>query len=200
MNNLLIVFVKTPVKGAVKTRLANSIGETAALAVYKKLLVHTKQTILGCRADKCIAYDGIAEIYDIWENQVFQKIMQQGDNLGDRMYNAFQGGFALEYRHICLIGSDIYELKPEILNQAFEYLGKHDMSIGPASDGGYYLIGMNKPHELLFKNIKWSTGEVLSETIKKAQKAGLSYALLPVLNDIDELEDIRAEDRDFLLG
>jgi uncharacterized protein len=200
MKNLLIVFVKTPIKGMVKTRLAISIGESAALAVYKKLLVCTRQNVLPCDAEKCVAYDGKIESDDLWENHLFQKITQIGDDLGEKMYHAIKEQFGLAYEHICLIGSDIYQLNPHILNQAFKYLEDHDLVLGPASDGGYYLIGMNKPHELLFKNIAWSTSEVLPQTIALAQKAGLTYALLPVLNDIDELGDIRPEDRDFLLG
>lgn len=200
MKNLLIVFVKPPLKGAVKTRLAKSIGKSAALAVYKKLLLHTKQNVLKCAADKCVAYDGKIEYSDLWKNHIFQKITQQGHDLGEKMYNAFKDRFGLSYEHICLIGSDIYELNPNILNQAFKHLEDHDLVIGPASDGGYYLIGMNKPHELLFKNIVWSTDGVLSKTIEQAQRAGLTYSLLPVLNDIDELEDIKPEDRDYLLG
>lgn len=200
MKNLLIVFVKPPIKGAVKTRLAKSIGKSAALAVYKKLLLHTKQNVLKCAADKCIAYDGKIYSGDLWENNIFQKITQQGYNLGEKMYNAIKDRFGLAYERICLIGSDIYELNPDILNQAFKLLEDYDLVLGPASDGGYYLIGMNKPYELLFNNITWSTSDVLPKTIELAQKAGLTYALLPVLNDIDELEDIKPEDRDFLLG
>lgn len=200
MKNLLIVFVKPPFKGAVKTRLAKSIGKSAALAVYKKLLLHTKQNVLECAADKCIAYDGEIDHSDLWENHIFEKITQQGNDLGEKMYNAFKDRFGLSYEHICLIGSDIYELNPDILNQAFIHLEDHNLVLGPATDGGYYLIGMNKPLELLFNNIKWSTSEVLSKTIDRAQRTGLTYSLLPVLNDIDDLEDIRPEDRDFLLG
>jgi rSAM/selenodomain-associated transferase 1 len=200
MKNLLIVFVKPPFKGAIKTRLAKSIGKSAALAVYKKLLLHTKQNVLECAADKCIAYDGEIDHSDPWENHIFEKITQQGNDLGEKMHNAFKDRFEKSYEHICLIGSDIYELNPDILNQAFIHLEDHNLVLGPAADGGYYLIGMNKPHELLFNNIKWSTSEVLSKTIERAQRTGLTYSLLPVLNDIDDLEDIRPEDRDFLLG
>jgi uncharacterized protein len=200
VRNLIVIFVKSPVPGKVKTRLAAAIGETAALSVYKKLLLRTRQNASACSADKCVAYADKIVHNDIWENHIFQKMAQKGADLGERMYYAFQEGFSLAYKHICLIGSDIYELRPDILNQAFKYLEDHDLVLGPASDGGYYLIGMNQPYASLFHDIEWSTGEVLQKTIKLALKAGLKYILLPELNDIDTLEDIRPEHRDFLLG
>jgi hypothetical protein len=199
-DNLLIIFVRPPVKGKVKTRLADSIGAFKALSVYKKLLLHTKQVALACPADKCVAYSENIETKDIWDSRNFQKMTQEGDDLGKRMHNAFVRGFANSYNHVCLIGSDIFELTTNILNTAFTYLQTHDLVIGPASDGGYYLIGMNKPNEFLFQDIPWSTGEVLLKTLERARQLELRSIFLKELNDIDDIEDIKPEDRDNLLS
>ncbi len=127
--NLLIIFARTPMKGKVKTRLANSIGSSKALSVYKKLLSHTKEITAGCGADKCVAYSDDIVTNDLWDKKTFQKVMQQGNDLGERMHNAFIQGFSEKYKHVCLIGSDIFELTTDILNLAFDKLKTNDLVI-----------------------------------------------------------------------
>ena len=200
MKNVLIIFVKNPQLGKVKSRLAKSIGDMNALSVYKKLLKMTKEIVIDLEFDKRVCYSDMIDQDDLWDNGIFQKGLQKGDDLGLRMYNAFKDASEDSYQKICLIGSDIIELTDEIIIKAFSLLDEHDIVLGPSFDGGYYLIGMKTPAKVLFENISWSTGVVLSETINEIHKLKLNYALLPTLNDIDEIEDINDSNRDFLFS
>ncbi len=197
---LLIIFVKTAKDGEVKTRLAASVGNVKALSIYKKLVEKTHEITVGLSQDKWVAYSGSIIKNDIWENDIFNKIQQRGNDLGQRMSNAFEDGFDKSFHHICLVGSDIFELFDEIIKQSFHLLNTNDLVLGPAKDGGYYLIGMRKPQREIFEDIPWSTREVLQKTIEKAEILNLKIGILPMLNDIDTLEDIREEDRGFLLS
>lgn len=189
--NLLIIFVKNPELGKVKTRLAATIGEQEALRIYKQLLAHTWETTKDQPADKVVFYSDYVDFSDEWENDIFQKHRQEGADLGDRMFNAFQWGFSKGYSSVCIIGSDCYELNTKTINDAFERLKKSQVVIGPCLDGGYYLLGMNKLHNFLFKNKHWSTGSVLKETIKDIEKHNLSACLLAVLRDVDVESDLK---------
>lgn len=200
MNDILIVFVKNPIKGSVKSRLAKTIGNVKALSVYNRLLYRTKIIILNLIVDKRICYSDFICKTDLWELSSFQKSLQFGDNLGLRMYNAIKEASDEGYSKICLIGSDSMELTSDIVNSAFNLLDSHDVVLGPSSDGGYYLIGMKPPIKNIFDRIDWSTELVLKQTIKKAENLKLGYRLLPVLNDIDEIDDINDADRDYLLS
>ena len=200
MEKLLIIFVKNPKIGKVKSRLAKSIGDRKALSVYKKLLRRTKEHVIDLEIDKRVCYSEMIDQEDLWENSKFQKSLQQGDDLGVRMYNAIKDASKDPYHKICLIGSDIMELTDEIIIRAFSLLDEHDIVLGPSFDGGYYLIGMKSPVKELFLNKKWSTEVVLAETVNKIKKLKLTYALLPTLNDIDEIEDLSDSDRDYLLS
>jgi len=200
MKKLLIIFVKNPELGKVKSRLAKSIGEKKALSVYKKLLERTKEVLMEIEIDKRVCYSEIIDQEDLWENSNFQKSLQKGDDLGVRMHNAIDAAFKDLYGKICLIGSDIMDLSDEIIKNAFNLLDDHDIVLGPSFDGGYYLIGMKSPAKELFLNKKWSTGVVLEEAIDEIKKLKLTYAFLPTLNDIDEIEDINDKDRNYLLS
>lgn len=197
---LLIVFTKNPDKGKVKTRLARSVGENKALSIYQKLLWHTHKVVNDLAMDKCVAYSEYIDQQDIWENDRFQKCLQSGDSLGSKMHNALEEGFRKSYDRICLIGSDIFELTSSIVEQAFHNLHNHDLVIGPALDGGYYLIGMNHPLPEVFTNIPWGSEKVLDKTLDQANKLSLNIAQLPTLNDIDVVEDIRNDDKNCLLS
>ncbi|MCK5702753.1 MAG: TIGR04282 family arsenosugar biosynthesis glycosyltransferase [Cyclobacteriaceae bacterium] len=200
MKNLLIIFVKNPKIGKVKSRLANSIGEEKALSVYKKLLLKTNEVVIDLEFDKCVCYSESIDQEDLWENSIFLKAKQKGENLGVRMRNAFSDAFENSYDKICLIGSDILELTDEIIVRAFDHLDTHDIVLGPSLDGGYYLIGMKSPVSHVFENKKWGTGEVLKATLNDINKMSLKYSLLPILNDIDEIEDINDSNRGYLFS
>ena len=160
--NVLMIFIKNPVLGKVKTRLAKTIGDKNALEVYEDLLAYTFAVANSVPVDKAVFYSEHIINQDIWIKGDFQKHEQLGKNLGERMLNAFIVTFDMGYNNVIIIGSDCFELKPEIINNAFDQLKTKDIVIGPAKDGGYYLLGMNMLYEGLFNNKKWS-----SEKIKK---------------------------------
>ncbi|PIQ48926.1 MAG: glycosyltransferase [Cytophagales bacterium CG12_big_fil_rev_8_21_14_0_65_40_12] len=187
---LLIIFVKNPELGRVKTRLAATVGDQAALNIYKRLLDRTKQITSALPFDKTVFYDRILDEEDLWNAKGFTKDLQQEGDLGQRMSTAFQRSFEKGYKRICIIGSDCYELTTEILNDAFNVLKSKNTVIGGAKDGGYYLVGMNQWLPKIFANKAWSTAEVYNSTIKDFVELGMTYAELPKLNDVDTEEDL----------
>ena len=194
MNRLLIIFARNPELGKIKTRLAKTLGDEMALAIYYKLLAHAQQITHNLDYDKAVYYSSYADTEDNWDNRVYKKKVQKGHDLGERMFNAIDDALAAGYESVVLIGTDIYELTSEIIDNAFNKLTVHDVVIGPAKDGGYYLIGMKKPNSSIFKLSAWSTPGVFSETVKRIENADLSWAKTALLNDIDEPEDLRGTD------
>ncbi|WP_026464674.1 TIGR04282 family arsenosugar biosynthesis glycosyltransferase [Adhaeribacter aquaticus] len=188
--NLLIIFVKNPELGKVKTRLAATVGNIEALRIYQLLLDRTRNITADLACDKIVYYAGFIPELDSWDKEIYQKTVQEGADLGIRMLHAFEQGFQAGYTRICIIGSDCYELTPSILDQAFEELQTKEVVIGPSTDGGYYLLGMNSLQPELFQNKNWSTATVLPETLETLQEKALAYGLLPVLTDIDEEKDL----------
>lgn len=189
----LIIFVRHPVRGRVKTRIAATLGEETALAVYRELLLHTAAITRPVEADKFVFYaDGIEE-NDLWDTAVYQKRAQADGDLGERMQQAFQELFAAGYQHIAIIGSDCFELSTAIIENAFSSLQSSDAVAGPSTDGGYYLLGMRSFAPSVFEDKKWSTGSVMSDTLQSIRALGWDYTLLPVLSDVDEAADIPPE-------
>lgn len=188
--NHLIVFIKNPELGKVKTRLAKTVGEDNALYIYKLLIEHTYQISLPVNAEKHVYYSSFIENSDQFNDIIFRKNIQKGKDLGERMSNAIKDSLGNWASKVVLIGSDCYELNSGIIEEAFLMLDKHDVVIGPAEDGGYYLIGMKNLHDKLFKNKEWSGPDVMLDTILDCNDLGLSHYLLPTLNDVDEEEDL----------
>lgn len=188
MSNALIVFIRNPVKGKVKTRLGRAIGDDAALQVYLQLCLLTRNAICTFSGKKYLFYSDEIIWNDEWDSREFDKQRQVGNDLGERISNAFEMAF-LVHRRILLIGSDCPYLKPYHLNQALDYLNDADCVIGPAKDGGYYLIGLNQRIPGLFLNKSWSTSLVFNETCDTLKNDNHSYALLETLEDIDNPED-----------
>ncbi len=190
MNNAVIIFVKTPVLGKVKTRLAATIGDEKALDIYLQLLSHTLLSVKEIMADVFVYFsDTIDENIFEFENIFFKKV-QTGHNLGERMQHAFEEVFDLWYDNIVIIGTDCSGIDLNLLDESFEVLDNADVVIGPAADGGYYLLGMKKLYPKLFQNINWSTASVLSSTIDSCKVQNLTHLLLPILHDIDEEKDL----------
>jgi rSAM/selenodomain-associated transferase 1 len=187
----LIIFVRNPVLGKVKTRIAQTAGDEAALQIYRQLLQHTSAITTKVDADKFVFYSDKIEQEDNWENEIFNKQLQTGSSLGEKMSNAFQLLFNKGYNHIAIIGSDCYELTAEIINHALGSLNSFDTVIGPAKDGGYYLLGMNNFYPGLFTVKNWSTETVAAETIQLITRHNISSYQLPLLSDIDTEEDWR---------
>lgn len=185
---LLMIFVKNAVKGKVKTRLAAAVGDDKALEIYHTLLQHTQEVTFPLSQDKAVYYsDEIVE--DNWSEKHYQKKVQQGNDLGARMYHAFQEAFDVGYEQVVIIGSDCLEISTSIIQKAFESLTNNDAVIGPSEDGGYYLLGLNAPNRALFENKSWSTDKVLEQTIHALEQQDKLYKILPLLNDVDTIED-----------
>lgn len=189
---LLIVFAKNPVKGKVKSRLAKTVGDDVALAVYAKLLKHTLDVSIPLNCEKIIYYSDFIPVDDNFKQSGFVQKLQRGSDLGERMLNAFHDSFQLGFDSVCIIGTDCFELSTDILRAAFDILKKNQAVIGPAEDGGYYLLGLSFPCEALFKNKSWSTEKVLKETIETMNYKKISFSLLPQLRDIDNEADLKA--------
>ncbi|TNE56444.1 MAG: glycosyltransferase [Bacteroidetes bacterium] len=189
MSLILLIFIKNPRLGRVKTRLARTVGATRALQIYRQLLEHTRLAALAVQAERWVYYSEQVEAQDIWEDTVFRKFSQSGSDLGYRMASAFADAFRTGATRAVIIGSDCPELSGSFLESAFSALEEVDFVLGPAADGGYYLLGMNTPAPWIFEDIRWSTASVLAHTLKKIQAAGMTYTLLPELSDIDTEAD-----------
>jgi hypothetical protein len=187
----LVIFIKNPVYGRVKTRLAADLGNEQALSIYRQLLTHTRTQALACAAERLLFYSDTIDELDEWPVAFFSKHLQHGSDLGARMAHALGQALAGAERAV-LIGSDIPGLTAGILTQAFDLLDAHDFVLGPAADGGYYLIGMRQPAAAVFENITWSTPTVLQATLGRIQALGGSCGLLPTLSDIDTAADWQA--------
>lgn len=195
MENALIIFVRNLEKGKVKKRLAKSIGEDKTLEVYKFLLEYTKDVTICCKCNLFVFYSDYLHISDVFDDHIFSKHLQEGNDLGERMANAFKVVFSLGCKNVCIIGSDCYGLQTEILEEAFEqFHNNQDIVIGPSSDGGYYLLGMTKVYPDFFTNKDWGTSTVLEDTFETINKLGLTAATLEELNDIDTIEDLLETD------
>jgi uncharacterized protein len=185
----LIIFQKNLIPGKVKTRLANDIGDVEALKVYQFLVDSTVKVVCELEVDKFVFYSDFIDDSNPIESGKFHYAVQSGDHLGERMKNAFQLMFSKGYRSVVLIGTDCPELGFSGLINAFQLLDKNDVVLGPAKDGGYYLLGMSSFCPGLFEGIPWSTDQVLKLTRDRADQLNLTYEFLEVLSDIDTLED-----------
>lgn len=183
---LLIVFVRHPELGQVKTRLAKKIGQEAALEVYQKLLAATRELCNTLDVPKAIYYAG--EAGPAWMGASVYR-QSEGD-LGERMEHAFRNAFTSGFKKVVIIGSDCPELNSDGILKAFQALETQDLVIGPARDGGYYLLGMSHLIPELFQNKSWSTSLVLGETIEEARRLSQNVALLQLLSDLDTMEDL----------
>lgn len=189
-DSLLMIFAKNPELGKVKTRLAKTIGDKQALMIYLKLLEYTHTVADRVFADKAIFYSNKVQDFDILDYYKFPKFLQKGDDLGDRMNRAFGQAFGQHYEKVLIIGSDCFEITTEIIEDALTALNDHNVVIGPAKDGGYYLLGMDRHYSHVFKNKTWSTEDVFLDTLLDLKKLKLSYHILPTLSDVDEEKDL----------
>ena len=193
MKSALIIFLKYPELGRSKTRLAKDLGNENALKVYIKLLEHTKLISKQLKIDKYLFYDKVTANKMPWGDDIYQTAYQIESDLGGRMQNAFEQLFLKGYERLVIIGSDCYELTQDVIEQAFELLNTSDAVIGPAKDGGYYLLGLRKLIPQLFADVAWSTDEVFLSTVKTLENLNLTYSTTPILSDIDTIEDLTPE-------
>jgi len=186
--NALIIFVRNSELGKVKTRLAKTIGNEKALAVYQDLLFHTMSVTQMVDCDKFVFYDNSIVENDIWTSSIFEKKIQFGVDLGVKMQNALQELFNIGYKNCVIVGSDLFDLQTKHITEALHKLETNNAVIGPAEDGGYYLLGLKKIIPALFSNKNWGTETVLKDTLKNL--SSYSVGFLEVLNDIDTIEDL----------
>ena len=184
LKSLLIIFSRTPVYGKVKKRLASKLGKAKALAIHRRLLEHTLAVA-----------NNSGSLYKVYLSEEpkteidFSYELQSGADLGERMNNALLAELET-FTKVCLIGSDCLALTDTDITNAFKQLDMADVVIGPAIDGGYYLIGMKKPHPHIFSEISWGTSTVLENTLQKCASSGLVVHQLTILGDIDRFEDV----------
>lgn len=156
------------------------------------LLAHTRAVAQAVRAQRLLFYSEHINRQDEWPESAFLKFRQEGDDLGQRMQHAFETALH-QADSAVIIGSDIPGLSSRIIENAFEQLETHDFVIGPARDGGYYLLGMKSLQAELFREISWSTSRVFEETVFRMEQLGKSWAPAPLLSDVDEAEDWERE-------
>jgi uncharacterized protein len=193
----IIIFVRNPVLGKVKTRLARDIGDHKALNIYKQLLLKTLNAVKPFECKKFVFYSETIIRDDLWELDGFVKKVQSGESLGEKMKNSFSEIFLAGFKKTIIIGSDCPDLETTDLNQALLMLDSHDVALGPAMDGGYYLLGMKKMYAGLFDNKPWGTDMVLPETLHDIEASGLSFFKGRILNDIDTIEDLKGTDLEY---
>lgn len=189
MSNILLIFIRNPELGKVKTRLARTLGDDEALRIYQILLEKTRAAALGCEAERWLMYSHFLDENDDWSSDFFQKKVQSEGDLGQRMEAAFQQALDAGAEKVVIIGSDCPTLTGPILDQAFAALDAHDWVIGPVPDGGYYLLGMRSLLPTLFRDMAWSTEAVRATTLARIAAAGKTVAELPMLTDVDTEED-----------
>lgn len=184
---LILVFIKNPILGKVKTRLAKSIGDEKALMIYRLLLKKTAQILKKIDYNIHLYYSETIENEDVFDMPSTVKKIQIGDNLGQRMCNAFKDGFS-KYSPVIIVGTDLWSLEESDFTTSVEALKTKEVVLGPSEDGGYYLLGLNNHIPQLFENKKWGTSSVLESTLKDLSNHKLYF--LPKKNDIDTIDDL----------
>ena len=196
MKKALIVFVKAPVAGRVKTRLQPNLSPDKIVELYKSFVteiiskcVRLKEVdkFLGCAPTRDNNF--LREITATYRLKSFD---QKGKNLGEKIINAFQDHFKKGYKEIVLIGSDSPTMPIEYIKKAFLKLKKNDFVIGPCCDGGLYLVGAKKKIiSEIFQDMPWDTSEVLNKTLKKVNSLDIRFSMLPFWYDVDTINDLR---------
>lgn len=192
----LILFTRFPEPGRTKTRLIPALGAQGAAALQRRMseaiIARMTEFAAGYPVDLEIRYaGGNQEAMEAWFSDDIPCLPQGGGNLGDRLRQAFAQAFVHGDRRVVIIGADCPGLTPAFLAQAFAALNQKDLVLGPAMDGGYYLIGLNRPAPSLFSGIPWGSGNVLTATLNQAKILNLSNHLLEPLADVDRPEDLR---------
>lgn len=184
------IFCKAPILGNVKTRLAADVGPKQATKIYRALAEHVVWNVrhAGLPTVLFIDKEQTAEAFHNWLGGDLE--VQTGGDLGEKMLNATQTIIKAGYKRVIIVGTDSPYLDTQIVHDAAVQLEKFDVVLGPAVDGGYYLIGMSGLHPELFENMKWSTDRVLEDTTQRAKESNLTVHLLKTLIDIDTKEDL----------
>lgn len=191
----VILFIKYPEKGKVKTRLASTTNNKFAVNIYRSIAenIFCELDNLDEDIDVFVFYSAIENFEKItsWVGKPFNYKVQAGSDLGEKMSNAFEDVFSLNYSSSVIIGSDVPDITSDVIMDAFNNLENHDVVISPSDDGGYSLLGINNIHKELFRNISWSSKHVLVETLEIIKNGKLKFSLLESLNDIDTEEELK---------
>jgi uncharacterized protein len=195
MSNYLIVFTRYPEPGKTKTRMISLLGDEGAAMLQRQMTEYTIKKVkqLSSIFPVLIAIyfaGGDRQSMQDWLGTGFIYQPQSEGDLGQRMRLAFDRAFVADMKKVIIIGTDCPELNTTILSEAVDALNRYDLVLGPAADGGYYLIGLSRLIPELFADISWGTSEVLAQTRKIAQKLQLSLHYLPILRDVDRPEDL----------
>lgn len=195
MNNnskaTLIIFTRYPEPGKTKTRLISALGEEGAAKLQKQLTEFTVTEARKLAVNLRVYFSGGSEgLMKTWLGENDQYYPQSNGDLGTRLITALQETFTEDVEKVVIIGIDCPELNADLISVAFEKLSETDLVLGKAADGGYYLIGLSRCLPELFQGINWGTDVVLQQTVKIAERMGLTISYLPVLNDIDTPEDL----------
>jgi len=188
--NALVIFAKAPDIHTVKTRLKGCLTDAERLNLYVSLMENTirlSRKIQGITPFISYTPSKGGSYFERYNLPMFS---QKGSDLGERMYHALVHVISLGYQKAVIVGTDIPEIDEGIISDAFIFLDESDMVLGPAKDGGYYLIGVKEANQNVFQNIDWSTDMVFKQTLKKAEEEGLVVSLLKILSDIDRPEDL----------
>jgi hypothetical protein len=197
----LVIFAKAPIPGEVKTRLCPPLTPDEAATLHGSfvldMLERTKVAVaklqlpfhrfLACAPSSALAFFKIME-----ERQGIRLLDQVGEDLGERMHRTCVDLFAKGYEQVIIVGTDIPTLPLSVYQEAFAMLGRSNVVLGPALDGGYYLIGLSQPAEKLFAGVPWSTDRVLAVTQQQAKTLGLSVGLTTAWRDVDTIADLQA--------
>lgn len=184
--------MKNPSLGKVKTRLATDIGDEKALEVYQSLLNKCRQECLKVEVNRYLYYHEFIDHHDDWSQLFFSKQKQIAGDLGTKIKAALLEVQVQSQSPMVIIGTDCYDLDHKAITLAFQALKMTDVVIGPANDGGYYLLGCRKFYPELFENIDWSTDKVMRQTVLKVNQLGLNYFLLEERIDLDTFDDLKA--------
>lgn len=199
VENALIVVVKEPIPGFTKTRLCPPLLPQAAAELYRCLMLDTFALMIRLdSADRIVAYTpaSASSYFETLAPNGFRLVPQSGADLGERLDNALTHHLGLGYRRTVIMNSDGPTLPLAYLEEAFLGLGTADITLGPGHDGGYYLIGMKRPHPDLFRGIAWSTENVIPQTLAICRRLGLAVHRLPEWYDVDVAEDLARLQRD----
>jgi len=196
--NALIVFLKYPQPGLVKTRLAKDIGPESAALLYKELTELILKNTEPGDYQRFLFYTPQEKRSEIskWLVEDSNLFSQDGDELGERMANAFESIFSRGMNKAVVIGTDSPFIDRDLIQEAFRHLDKFQCVIGPTCDGGYYLLGLGSENPKLFEGIDWSSSRVLKQTKQKLKDSGLSFTCLREEFDIDTRADFERFLRD----
>lgn len=206
--DVLIVFAKLPEPGKVKTRLAKDLGDQKAAEIYSVIARDIISRVSSSeKYTTAIFYDPpdkkneiISWLEDIAPVESHNYFEQEGNILGERISYAFEKVFSGGADRAVIIGTDCSEVSAEMIEDTFEELRGYDTVIGPAQDGGYYLLGLSRYDPLIFQDIEWSTERVFEQTLRRVQEQGLNCKILKTLSDIDNIEDLKRTSYKFNYG